>query len=133
MRKLLLSAITLFLFSISISLFQLSCSKDTVAKTNEVTLDRFAYVKVVYPEGPTLIEVWTAKFDGTDQQKVNINVPDNSYISDVRFTPDGEKLIMRIRFSDSNNYWDGIYTCNIDGSNFKKIIGDNEVFVTYHI
>lgn len=76
-------------------------------------------------------ELWTANIDGTNQTKIPITLPtgitgfDNAHLS-----PDGKKVIF-----DVNGQTQGvaIYSCNIDGSNLTKIIGDANTASTYYV
>jgi len=139
MRKLLLSSIVLLIFSASVFLFQVSCQKEAKAQTP--ANNKIVYVKSYQVEIGTkpVYELWIAKADGTNQQKVNITLPSDyeKEISNPVFSPDGTQILF-------NAYWIGIkpegYTdplngvnilsCNLDGSNVRTIIG-NTVSTNY--
>jgi hypothetical protein len=74
-------------------------------------------------------EIWSANYDGTNQQKVNVALPTGFVItlgSNIKLSPDG-KTIFFDAFFPGTNYpttstpW-SIYACNIDGSNVRLII-----------
>ncbi|TZF83663.1 hypothetical protein FW774_09315 [Pedobacter sp. BS3] len=72
---------------------------------------------------------WIANNDGTDKQKLNIPLPSGhtwSYVEHFAISPDGKKIF--IGFADAPN---AIYSCNIDGSDMKKIVDDAVNFVLY--
>lgn len=122
MKKLLLSSLVLLLFSLSILIFQISCQKDANAKINNTTgLDKIVFVKTTTARK---IEIWTANIDGTNQQQVNVSLPAGKEIqfNDVDITSDGSKVIFGV--TDSLISANDIYTCNIDGTNLVRIIGN---------
>lgn len=125
MKKILLSAIVLIAFSFSIILFQISCKKSADAATPTTSAGATQQNKIIYQvldsQGS---EIWTANYDGTNQQKLNISLPANFVIvqdSGVKLSPDG-KTIFFTAFNPNGNTTGGIYSCNIDGSNAKEII-----------
>ncbi len=124
MKKLLLSSITLLLFSCSILIFQISCQKEANANPNNITqLNKIVYIKEI-PLNDGQNEIWTANIDGTNQQRVAINFPANYELdtenTNITLTPDNQKII----FALSINRVKAIYSCNIDGTNLNKIIED---------
>jgi Tol biopolymer transport system component len=129
MRKLLLSAITLFLFSTSIFVFQVSCQKDAMADANERNSnDKIVYVKS-YGATPS-DEIWIMNLDGTDNKKVPIDFPfDDGSLSlsgdatGVTVSKDGKKIIFSLYIEDEDK--SQVYTCNIDGTNLTKILEEN--------
>ena len=70
-------------------------------------------------------EIWTANYDGTNKTKVNYILPtglklDFSY--GVKLSPDGKKLFFSASTDGYGESADGIFSCNVDGSNTTKII-----------
>ena len=117
MKKLLLSSIVLFIFSLSILIFQISCKKSAKADQPQETTSAIAG-KILYmvDNGSNNASFWTANYDGTDKQKLNITLPSGyNYVYHFRISPDGKKIIIGFDPSD-------IYSCNIDGSDMKKVI-----------
>jgi Tol biopolymer transport system component len=130
MKKLLLNSIILFLFSTSVLMFQVSCNKDAIAETNNTT-DKIIFVKTINNNSDKRAsEVWTANIDGTNQQKVNIIIPKEFEINgNINISKDGTKIIL-VLYEQRTQSMD-IYTCNIDGSNLKKVVGDS-VYKTFY-
>jgi len=133
MKKLLLSTLVLLAFSVAIILFQISCKKSAVAATPTTTTagvqqqNKILFVKnipLVSPGTSGLYQgqIYSANYDGTDQQLLNITLPKDIYIS---YTPvvtisPNQKTIF---FSVSNLAGDnGIYSSNIDGTNPKQVV-----------
>lgn len=117
MKKLLLSSIILFLFSASILLFQISCQKEANAKVNNTDANKIVFSK---NNGSGAGEIWIANFDGSNQQRVDVSLPTNTVAVSLSVSRDGSKIFFS---TESDDYIkEGIYTCNIDGSNLTKII-----------
>lgn len=69
--------------------------------------------------------IYTADYDGSNQVKINIIVPDlpNAQLGPFQISPDGKIIIFEVRNAiDVVNISFSIYSCNIDGSNVRKII-----------
>jgi len=131
MKKLLLSSIVLLLFSFSILLFQVSCQKEANANTNNTTTTQNKILFVKSQTGQPR-EIWTANIDGTNQQKVNITIPSGKTIDDetVEITADGSKIVL-VLWNNATPSTGDIYTCNIDGSDLTKIIGNTTAGTEY--
>lgn len=122
MKKLLLGSITLCLFSFSMILFQMSCKKDVVAQSNnQSTINKLVYYKII----SNVVEIWTSKYDGTAQTKINLSIPTGLELDEdvtPRLSPDGLKVFF-VLYSEQNNVSDrDLYSANIDGSNVVKIV-----------
>lgn len=125
-KKLFLASASLIFFALSIILFQVSCKKDATAQTNAIT-GQVQINKIIYvTKHGNGSEIWVANYDGTNRSKVDYHLPlglkvDYEYAG-AKLSPDGKKVF----FSASNEGYgqncDGIYSCNIDGSNTIKII-----------
>lgn len=111
-------------------MFQVSCNKDAIAETNNTT-DKIIFVKTINNNSDKRAsEVWTANIDGTNQQKVNIIIPKEFEINgNINISKDGTKIIL-VLYEQRTQSMD-IYTCNIDGSNLKKVVGDS-VYKTFY-
>lgn len=140
MKKIVLSTIALTAFALSILLFDISCKKTAMAVTDNVATQqqgKIIYQKQFYGsgnQGYDYGEIWTANYDGTGQQKLNITLPANMVIALVepKISPDG-KTIFFDAFSISNNQEVGnwnVYACNVDGSNVHEVIADASKSVT---
>lgn len=130
MKKLLLSSIVLFLFSASILLFQISCQKQVNANPNQITQqNKLVYIKGF---GGSTDAVWTSNIDGTNQTRIPITFPSGLSLENgqVTITPDGSKIVLVLAgFSPDVKY---IYTCNLDGSNLTKVVGDGTTNLNYY-
>lgn len=120
MKKLLMGSIALTLFSISILLFQISCQKESIAQTssglkqlNKIIFKRWNY------SANTLDGIYIANSDGSNMTKVNIAIPGATDINSPRLSPDGLTVFFHAGIPGSHS---NIYSCNLDGSNVKKIL-----------
>jgi len=68
-------------------------------------------------------EIWTANYDGTNSNKVNLTLPATLVLNDengTRLSPDGQLIFFTVKeLATGLNH---IYSCKIDGSNLKKVI-----------
>jgi hypothetical protein len=136
MKKILLSSIILFLFSVSIVLFQISCKKEAVAdvavsSAGGSNLGVILFGKRV--QNNTKDELWTANYDGTNQKKLEIPIPAARRLDNAYLSPDG-KLVVLDTYEIPNENISHTYTCSIDGSNFKEILSSanqGDVFGVY--
>ena len=128
MKKLLFGSIVLFMFSISLTLFQISCSKQTNAQTRTTSATQLN--KVVYSQQNAvgIMQIWTANYDGTNQAQVPVVLPANIYIDSripqeaVRLSPDGLTIFFVGGNATTPAAQSSIYACNIDGSNCRLVI-----------
>lgn len=126
MKKLLLSAVILFLFSSSIFLTQMSCRKEAKAESPIVYPQMILFTKDVRGQSS---EIWVSKTDGTAQAKVNIQLPAGELISpQARITANKQGIVFVAMNAQEKET--GIYYCKIDGSELKKVVeapaGTNE-------
>lgn len=130
MKKLLSSAIVLCVFSLSILIFDFSCRKDSIGQTQSPTTESVQKNKIIYVKinpNTNLWEIWTSNYDGTGAQKINLTLPQGLQLSDdpnIRISPDGKKIFFNAGMNSYNHEY--IYSCNIDGSNVKKIVGKDD-------
>ena len=128
MKKVLLSAIVLTVFSLSLLLFEISCRKTAKAQSPAYVLPVATTSKLggVIPDGTTISvdgtgkistvastlapqagkiiylilsssasnnQIWTANYDGSGAQKINITLPTNFFIDgDVKISPDHKTI-----------------------------------------
>lgn len=135
MKKLLLGTLVLLAFNAAVIMTQMSCNKDAKADTPAPgttalkQLDLVIYTKSFH--GSTKKnEIWMSKLDGTDNHEIKVTLPDNIRVSDeASLTPDGKKIVfsaVQNTVAAPNNWGDGgIYTCDTDGKNAKRIIDPN--------
>lgn len=67
---------------------------------------------------------WTANSNGSNQQQINITLPNNAYIpakSALAPSPDGKTIFFTLALANGNFY---IYSCGIDGSKLTPVIND---------
>ena len=129
MKKLILGSISLFLFSLSVILIQISCSK-TVAQQNNNSnqVGKIVFGKYI----PGGYEIWIANYDGTNAAPIPITLPPGVQFNldvdskGVKVSPDGQKLFFIAGQIINNYYQYSVYSCNIDGSNVQQIIPDSD-------
>jgi hypothetical protein len=159
MKKILLGSAVLTLFAIAITLFQISCQKESNAQTTNYTLPPATMTTlggiivgtglsinsngvlsvtpaatsvlnliVYYKEvSANVFEIWTAKYDGSNQAKINISLPANTEFHDdtpPQLSPDGSKVFYTL--INTVTFVQSLYTANINGTGSVKII-DNVI------
>lgn len=125
MKKLLQSTIVLSLFTISIVIFDLSCKKESKAAvtTTSTNIPIANQMLFMLQDGSIGIE----GYDGYNVQKVNIFLPSGVSISTdphLAISPDHKTIFFSATDKGgtaSNPGLSGGYSCNIDGTNVKKI------------
>lgn len=129
MKKILLSTIVLLSFSLSILLFQISCKKE--AKAESPVTNTGLNILVFQKNAGGKSEIWTANYDGSNQKKVNIQLPTGVTLdgSTTILSPDGKTIFFHTTGIPNANL-DGIdiYSCSIDGSNVKKVISHGDTY-----
>src|SRR5690606_13037838 len=122
MKKLFLSTVALLSFSASVILFQLSCKKDVTAQPNHTQqIGKILYLEEL--DGGRRANIWIANYDGSNATKVNYSIPEELSETrglSARLSPDGK--IVFVQFVGNQN---SIYSCNVDGSNMKRIVSGN--------
>ena len=86
-------------------------------------LNKIVFSKDIYVGSTGHGEIWTANYDGSDAVQISITLPSGTVISthaDTRLSPDGKTIFFTAQTVSTNTFH--IYSCNIDGSNVKKII-----------
>jgi hypothetical protein len=122
MKRLLYSTVVLFLFSISIVTFNLSCEKQVLAQNTKTTGEIYFFKPTDNKRSDW--NIWKINEDGTNETMININkgtLKFSGFLS-VKVSPNGTKLLLQLR--DPNDTRDGftkIYTCNLDGTSFTKV------------
>jgi hypothetical protein len=122
MKKLLITSATLFLFSASILMFQISCSKDANAGNSGGS--------GIMSQGKVLILKSSAQgssqFATIDKNGIETIITPNlpapySYISKNRYTTDGNTIYF---VAIGANVTSSLFTCDINGSNVKNLNKD---------
>jgi len=70
-------------------------------------------------------QIWSANYDGTGQQQINITLPTGlfiSYTEFVRLSPDQKTIFFNVSDAKMDSNGTGFYSANIDGTNPKLII-----------
>ena len=119
MKKLLLSSVILLTFAVSLLIFNVSCKKEAKAQSSQpiAQQSKIIFIKSVSNEE----QIWTANYDGTNQQEINLTLPVGSSIDGISsISPDRKTIFVPVW----NGSVDDLYTCNVDGSNLKKIISN---------
>jgi hypothetical protein len=132
MKKLLLSSVILFIFSISLTIFQISCSKQTNAQTspnNPQQLNKILYAQQI--NATFTEEIWMANYDGTNQHIIPVAFPPNFHIDTtipskaVRLSRDGSTIFFLGFYNNFTQNGSSIYACNIDGTKLRLVIQAN--------
>jgi hypothetical protein len=125
MKKILLSTIVMIAFSLSIILFQISCKTTVEAQSSSNNLTQqniLLFTKEsLYGSKPYIIEIWTSNYDGGSQKKVPISLSMGLSLSgDAKLSPDAKIVFFNVNEDNTNKSY--IYSCQLDGSNLKRII-----------
>lgn len=119
MKKVLLSSITLFLFSASIMMFQISCQKEANARISE------SPTRIVFAKGNgSTLEIWYCNSDGSGMNELNITTTFDK-IYRVIETPVDNKIFFTARETSTVN--PNLYSCNLDGSNVQKLTNETSL------
>jgi hypothetical protein len=122
MKTIFKSSLVLLLFSVSLVLFNLSCSKESVAQpTTPQNVGLIVFVKV----GDNSNNFWTAKYDGTGATKVTIaSFPAQAETDEASFqlSPDGKKVFFLLYIPSTQIQ--SIYSCNVDGTGLTQVVSD---------
>ena len=93
----------------------------SVAPSTSSPLNLLVYYKTV----GAVVEIWTAKYDGTAQAKINLTIPANTEFSDDAaplLSPDGTKLFFTLQSTVIGQDGTDLYSANINGTSVTKII-----------
>jgi hypothetical protein len=77
--------------------------------------------------------IWTANYDGTNPQKINITLPSGLAIDDqgLSISPDHKTIFFMLYTTNGNGFDEAVYACNIDGSNVHKVAGSSDTAIAY--
>jgi hypothetical protein len=124
MKKILLGSFVLLFFSISIILFQLSCTKS--AEAHEGGGDNNTNAILYLRQNPELYsELWSVNLNGTNDHKINVMLPAGWILqpySSARILSKNQKIIFTAGAANASNAnIMAFYSCNLDGSNTIKL------------
>jgi len=125
MKKLLLGSIIMCIAAISISIFQISCSKVTANPINTTQTGKIIY----FTEYPTTnAKLWIANYDGTNATLIPLTLPPNVVYDNsvnyqtLRISPDGQTIFFSARDITLPANKPAIYSCDISGNNVTLIV-----------
>ncbi len=128
MKRILMGSLVLVIFSLAVAIFQMSCRKSAMAQTTTTTglaqLNLILYTIISNPHtaNPT-VELWLSNLDGSSPHSIPLTLPAGlSFDGSSRLSPDGKTIVLELKDSATPNPDFYIYTCAIDGSNFKKVV-----------
>ena len=114
MKKLIYSTIALCCFTLAIVLFQISCQKDAVAKSNSTGQNKFLYTLQTGSEN----SLWISNNDGSNRQQIPITMPSTySIIGIGKLTVDGTTVI----FTGFNSSNFAVFSVSINGGTALKL------------
>ena len=122
MRKMLLGAIILLIFSLSLVLIQTSCSKTDAQTSPGLT----QLNKVIYLTADR--KWWISNYDGTNTTQINFNLPSGVAIetggwpvfNPVRLSPDGQRIFFTTFRQATAQY--AIASTDISGNGYTQIV-----------
>ena len=138
MKKLLMGAICLALFSLTLSLVQISCSKiEAQNSSSQITaLNKIIYLEEWRGSVPGMGNIQRfsiINYDGTGLQHLNIPFPAGFSVGTFHppvLSLDGTKVFFTGR--ETANTIQGIYSCDTSGTNLVRIItGDPNALGVY--
>ncbi|MBP9103087.1 MAG: hypothetical protein KBF82_04420 [Chitinophagaceae bacterium] len=103
----------------------------SLTASGSTQLNLLVYYKII----GAAIEIWTAKYDGTTQTKINLTLPANTEFSDdvaPQLSPDGTKIFFTLQSTVVGQDGTDLYSANINGTGVTKIIdkGGNGNYIT---
>jgi sugar lactone lactonase YvrE len=119
MKKLLLGSLSLCLFSLSVTIFQMSCKKDAIAQAGTTSTITQEGKLIVFGQDRVIA---TENYDGSGYTKLNLTLPAGYVFSnaiELHLSPDHKTIFFTC--TDSNIQLSYGFACNIDGSNVRKI------------
>lgn len=126
MKKLLLGSVTLLIFSASIVVFQMSCSKESFANDDN-NGGRILYVRQDSEE----TALWSMKTNGTGDHKININLPAGWSLQNSGFARVTDNKIIFLAYNP-DEVRQAFFTCGVNGGNAIKI-KDGPAFTNMNI
>ncbi len=122
-----MASATLFLFSTSIMLFQISCSKDANAGTNGTTSGGNNVIWIQNESGQNITFRTMNVNDGTFKD-INMTLPSQFDQTNEQFLACNGNLIIFAAFKSGSSGSQKICTCDMNGSNIKVYSSFNDQF-----
>ncbi len=122
MKKLLVSSAVLCIFSISILIFQASCTKEALAQSTSADKNIILYTMGLKSGQPDL---WLANRDGSNKRKITLTVPaGSSFLGEAAISPDG-MIIYLVSRPTSVGWQDEIWQSTITGAQATKLLDNS--------
>lgn len=121
MKNLLKASVVLFLFSTSIAVFQMSCTKEAKAQTS-VSSDLIVFLK---KGNDGSYQIWSSDATGNNQKFVAVSLPSGYTFSfgndggQLKLSSDRSKIYFTASAFGSST---SIFSCSITGTNVTKLI-----------
>jgi len=125
MKRLLLGAIALMAFSAALIITQISCQKDASAQTSVLSTPNLIVMLKIFNANDASTfrsEIWIAGLDGSNQHKVNVSIPSEESIKNVRLNNDGTKVVFSTIIKGDIHQAGNVYVCTTSGTGLTKII-----------
>lgn len=139
MKNVFLGSIVLILFSLGITLVEISCQKSNAQISNPqnpetanvILYHKTALYSVNKDSSGNIVstfywgnEFYISDLTGTNTRKIPITLPSGLYANGAAYlTPDGNTIIFRVTGPPGGGPdVSDIYSCSVDGSNLKKIL-----------
>ena len=126
MKNLLLGAIALLIFSLSLLVIQSSCSKSDAQSTSGSGLTQLN--KLIYKTDDR--KLWICNYDGSNATPINLTLPSGVVVDwnyprfSVKLSPDGKKIF----FSGYNTVTNAALLCSTDisGNGYIQIAAETD-------
>lgn len=114
--------------------------KISTTATVSTQQNKIVYIKIADPDANSL---WTANYDGTNAQKINVAIPANFGMDDegLSISPDHKTVFFMLYpingdtngdgRVDKNDIPESVYACNIDGSNMHIVATGSDTAIAY--
>lgn len=141
MKKFFLGSVAILVFSLSIIVFQMSCTKTAIAGDDDDddcnggnSISNILFVINPYhPETPLPEELWIMDSNGNGKRKINVQLPSGERIEKAKFVDKGTKILIQIVLTTEpySTIWK-FYKCNLNGSGLVKIY-ESRPFETHYL
>ncbi|WP_298223880.1 hypothetical protein [Flavobacterium sp.] len=125
MKNLFKTTLYVCVFALAGILFQISCSNSDNASKAIVPSSKILYTQYDSVNG---FAIWYCNLDGTNPTQIPITLPTGTTYQNansnafVRFSPDGQKVLFVVNYSNGSTYTNKIFSCNLDGTELQPVI-----------